>query len=37
MNRRSLLLASGALALARPAFAQTATITGAGATFPRPL
>ncbi|HYF06778.1 MAG TPA: substrate-binding domain-containing protein, partial [Acetobacteraceae bacterium] len=36
MNRRSLLLGSGA-ALALPAFAQQATITGAGATFPRPL
>lgn len=42
MNRRTLLLASGAvassaLALPRPAFAQVATVTGAGATFPRPL
>ncbi len=37
MNRRTLLLASGAVALARPALAQTATITGAGASFPRPI
>ncbi len=43
MNRRTLLLGTGA-ALAsplvlpgRPALAQQATITGAGATFPRPL
>ena len=39
MNRRTLLLGTGA-ALALPAIsarAQTATITGAGATFPRPL
>lgn len=41
VNRRSLLaLTAGAAAtpfLAREAFAQAATITGAGATFPRPL
>jgi phosphate transport system substrate-binding protein len=42
VNRRTLLLGSGAaLALPilanRPALAQQATITGAGATFPRPL
>lgn len=41
MNRRSLLaLSASALAapaILRPAFAQQATITGAGATFPRPL
>ncbi len=38
MNRRSLLLASGALALApRLAGAQGAQITGAGATFPAPV
>ncbi|MES2710119.1 MAG: phosphate ABC transporter substrate-binding protein PstS [Pseudomonadota bacterium] len=42
MNRRSLLLASGVpllglSALARPALSQTVTITGAGATFPRPI
>jgi phosphate transport system substrate-binding protein len=38
MNRRSLLLASGALALApRFAGAQGAQITGAGATFPAPV
>ena len=43
MNRRTLLLGTGAalaapLALSpRAAFAQPATITGAGATFPRPV
>jgi phosphate transport system substrate-binding protein len=39
VNRRSLLLGSGALSLApfAPALAQQATITGAGATFPRPV
>ena len=42
MNRRTLLLASGAPllglgAFAHPALAQMATITGAGATFPRPI
>ncbi len=41
MNRRSLLIASGLAAasplLGRPAFAQQTQITGAGATFPRPL
>ncbi|MBR0655559.1 phosphate ABC transporter substrate-binding protein PstS [Plastoroseomonas arctica] len=42
MNRRTLLLASGAPllglgALARPALAQAATVTGAGASFPRPI
>lgn len=39
MNRRSLLLATGAvLALpALPALAQQGTITGAGASFPRPV
>lgn len=39
MNRRTLLLGTGAaLALpAIPALAQQATITGAGATFPRPV
>ena len=41
VNRRSLLaLTAGAAAtpfLARPGFAQVATITGAGATFPRPV
>lgn len=43
MNRRTLLLGTGAalaapLALAgRPSFAQQVTITGAGATFPRPV
>lgn len=43
MNRRTLLLGTGAalaapaLLGARPAFAQQAVITGAGATFPRPL
>ncbi|WP_439595058.1 phosphate ABC transporter substrate-binding protein PstS [Falsiroseomonas sp.] len=42
MNRRTLLLGTGAalgagLLNARGAMAQTATITGAGATFPRPV
>ncbi|HZF74628.1 MAG TPA: phosphate ABC transporter substrate-binding protein PstS [Acetobacteraceae bacterium] len=39
MNRRTLLLGTGAaLALpALPALAQQATVTGAGATFPRPV
>jgi phosphate transport system substrate-binding protein len=40
VNRRTLLLATGTAFAApaiRPAFAQQATITGAGATFPRPL
>lgn len=41
VNRRNLLaLAAGVAAtpvLSRPSFAQLATITGAGATFPRPL
>lgn len=41
MNRRSLLaLSASALtipAIIRPAFAQQATITGAGASFPRPV
>ncbi len=41
MNRRSLLIASGLAAsaplLGRPAFAQQAQITGAGASFPRPV
>ncbi|WP_367615818.1 phosphate ABC transporter substrate-binding protein PstS [Plastoroseomonas hellenica] len=40
MNRRSFLLASSAAAFAAPAlpaFAQAASITGAGATFPRPV
>jgi phosphate transport system substrate-binding protein len=40
VNRRSFLLASGAAALAAPslpAFAQGASITGAGASFPRPV
>lgn len=38
MNRRSFLLASGAVALApRLALAQGAQITGAGATFPAPV
>ena len=39
MNRRSLLLGTGALSLApfAPALAQAGTITGAGATFPRPV
>jgi phosphate transport system substrate-binding protein len=41
VNRRTLLLGTGAAFGAglglRPAFAQAATITGAGATFPRPL
>ncbi|MDO9709411.1 phosphate ABC transporter substrate-binding protein PstS [Paracraurococcus lichenis] len=41
MNRRSLLIATGAAAavplLGRPAFAQQAQITGAGASFPRPV
>ncbi|MFZ4409314.1 MAG: phosphate ABC transporter substrate-binding protein PstS [Paracraurococcus sp.] len=41
MNRRSLLIASGLTAaaplLGRPAFAQQAQITGAGASFPRPV
>ncbi|MCS6931573.1 MAG: phosphate ABC transporter substrate-binding protein PstS [Acetobacteraceae bacterium] len=43
MNRRTLLLGTGAalaapaLLGAKPAFAQQAVITGAGATFPRPL
>ncbi len=43
MNRRSLLLGTGAVLGAglmmpdRPAFAQQATITGAGASFPRPV
>jgi phosphate transport system substrate-binding protein len=43
VNRRTLLLGTGAAAFAptilgtRPAWAQQATITGAGATFPRPL
>ena len=41
VNRRSLFaLAAGTAAvpmLARPAFAQLATVTGAGATFPRPV
>ncbi|MCW8085159.1 phosphate ABC transporter substrate-binding protein PstS [Sabulicella glaciei] len=38
MNRRALLGAAAALPfLPRPAFAQQATITGAGASFPRPL
>ncbi|MGG5817884.1 phosphate ABC transporter substrate-binding protein PstS [Falsiroseomonas sp. HW251] len=40
MNRRTLLLGSsaalGAMGL-RPALAQAATVTGAGATFPRPV
>ncbi len=36
-NRRSLMLGAAALPLASEAFAQQATITGAGATFPRPL
>lgn len=35
-NRRALMLGAAALPLA-PAFAQQATITGAGATFPRPV
>jgi phosphate transport system substrate-binding protein len=40
VNRRSFLLASGAATLAVPAFpafAQAASITGAGASFPRPV
>jgi phosphate transport system substrate-binding protein len=41
VNRRSLLIASGLAAasplLGRPAFAQQAQITGAGASFPRPV
>jgi phosphate transport system substrate-binding protein len=37
MNRRSLLFASGAVVLARPALAQAVTVTGAGASFPRPI
>ncbi|WP_372619379.1 phosphate ABC transporter substrate-binding protein PstS [Falsiroseomonas sp.] len=43
MNRRTLLLGTGAALAApvvlahRPALAQEATITGAGATFPRPV
>ena len=41
MNRRSLLIVSGLAAaaplLGRPAFAQGAQITGAGATFPDPV
>src|SRR4051812_3656989 len=41
MNRRSLLIATGLTAaaplLGRPALAQTAQITGAGATFPNPV
>jgi phosphate transport system substrate-binding protein len=36
MQRRTLLLAAGALA-GRPALAQSRTVTGAGATFPRPV
>ncbi len=36
-NRRSLMLGAAALPLAGTAFAQQATITGAGATFPRPV
>ncbi len=38
-NRRSLMLGAAALpmAAAAPAFAQQATITGAGASFPRPV
>ena len=36
-NRRSLLLGATALPFAGTAFAQQATITGAGATFPRPV
>jgi phosphate transport system substrate-binding protein len=39
VNRRSLLLGTGALSLApfAPVLAQQATITGAGASFPRPI
>jgi phosphate transport system substrate-binding protein len=43
MNRRTLLLGTGTALLApavlgtRAALAQQATITGAGATFPRPV
>src|SRR4051812_32169153 len=41
MNRRSLLIASGVAAaaplLGRPARAEGAQITGAGATFPNPV
>jgi len=39
VNRRSLLLGTGALSLApfAPALAQQVTITGAGASFPRPV
>ena len=41
MQRRSFLLGSGlaatAISATRPAFAQTAQITGAGATFPNPV
>ena len=40
-NRRSLMLGAAALPVAgiatSPAWAQQATITGAGATFPRPV
>ena len=36
-NRRSLVLGAAALPVAGTAFAQQATITGAGATFPRPV
>ena len=36
-NRRSLMLGAAALPLAGTAFAQQATVTGAGATFPRPV
>lgn len=37
MNRRSILLAAAGMVAATPARAQLLTITGAGATFPRPL
>ena len=36
-NRRSLMLGAATLPIAGTAMAQQATITGAGATFPRPL